>query len=165
MGVVAAVEAEGFAGVELEEVDALAYVGVGLGVVLADLERKPGAELIVALLDELRGAQEEIDTLLDGSVRPGGEGGEGGVHCGLSVGGVGGLMEADELRGPGGVGAADLGRGLEAFAADDEVVLAAEIAFDEAQGILHFELDGGVGEVEERLIAEVRERHGGGHQG
>ena len=38
------VEAEGFAGVELEEVDGLAYVGVGLGPVLADLVGEPGAE-------------------------------------------------------------------------------------------------------------------------
>ncbi len=39
-----AVEAEGFAGVELEEIDALAYVGVGLGPVFADLVGEPGAE-------------------------------------------------------------------------------------------------------------------------
>ena len=48
MGVVEPARREGFAGVKLEEVDALAYVGVGLGPVLADLEGEPGAELEVA---------------------------------------------------------------------------------------------------------------------
>ena len=56
MGVVAAARREGFAGVELEEVDGLADVGVGLGPVLADLEDEPGAEIELALADELRGA-------------------------------------------------------------------------------------------------------------
>ena len=39
------VQAQGLAGVELEEVDGLAYVGVGFGPVLADFEGQPGAEL------------------------------------------------------------------------------------------------------------------------
>ena len=43
------VEAESFAGVELKEVNGLAYVGVGLGPVLANLKCEPGAEVEVAL--------------------------------------------------------------------------------------------------------------------
>ncbi len=47
-------EAQGFAGVELEEVDGLGDVGVGLGPVLADFVGEPGAELELALADDVR---------------------------------------------------------------------------------------------------------------
>jgi len=60
---------EGLAGVELQEVDALAYVGVGFGPVLADFEGEPGAEVEVAVADELGAAEEELDAVGDGGGR------------------------------------------------------------------------------------------------
>ena len=52
-------QAQGFACVELEEVDGLAHVGVGLGPVLADFVGEPGAELELALADDVGGAEQQ----------------------------------------------------------------------------------------------------------
>ena len=98
-----------------------------------------------------------------GVAGPGGEGGEGGVHGGLGVGGVGCLVEADELGGVGGIDAADFGVGLEALAADDEVILVSELGADVREGVSHLLLRGGLSEVLKRVVAEGRERGRGGH--
>ena len=68
------VEAQRFAGVELEEVDGLAYVGVGFGPVLADLVGEPRAELEFALANECCGAEEQRGALLRRGSAPGLEG-------------------------------------------------------------------------------------------
>src|SRR5258708_11893429 len=51
------VQPDGLASVELEEVDGLAHVGVGLGPVLAYLEGEPGAELEAAFANEGGGGE------------------------------------------------------------------------------------------------------------
>ena len=52
-------ESQGFAGVELEEVDRLRHVGVRLRPVLADLVDKPGTEFELAVPDERCRAQQQ----------------------------------------------------------------------------------------------------------
>ena len=59
------VQLERLTRVELHEVDALAHVGVGLSPILADLVGEPCAELELALLDELRHAQQQADAAFD----------------------------------------------------------------------------------------------------
>ena len=113
MGVVAPIEAKGFAAVELEEVDGLAYVGVGLGPVFADLEGEPCAELEAAFANQCSGAEEEGCALGDGSAAPGGESGLRGLHGRFDVLGRGALVDADDLRRMGGVDGEDLAGGLD----------------------------------------------------
>ena len=130
------VEAEGFAAVELEEVDGLAYVGVGLGPVFADLEGEPGAELEFALADEVGGAEEQGGALCDGCGsrcrrRPGRP-----CIAASACSASARWWTADDLGGAGRVGGDDLVFGLEAAAADDEVVLVAELVSDVSESLL-----------------------------
>ena len=52
-GATKALRAEGFARVELEEVDGLGDISIGLSPILADFEYQPGVELEASLLDDL----------------------------------------------------------------------------------------------------------------
>lgn len=72
------------------------------------------------------------------------------------MGGAGGLMDADDLGGASGVEGGDFAFGADALASDDEGVLAAEAGVDGCEGLLHGAGGGGVGEVEEGLVAEAR---------
>ena len=82
------------------------------------------------------------------------EGLRSGVHGGLDVLNVSFLVNADHFRRLGGIDGTNLAGGLDALAADNQVVLAAQLA-------THF-LDGGAhlahvlffGEIDERLILE-----------
>ena len=148
------VEAEGFAGVELEEVDGLAYVGVGLGVVLADFEGEPGAEVEVALADEVGGADEQGNAVGDGGVAPGGEGGLRGSDGGVGFLGRGRVVRADDLRRVGGIDGVEGLGGLEIAAGDDKVVGLAELGAGAVEGGVHGALVLGGGEVGEGLVAE-----------
>ncbi len=58
------------AAVELEKVDRLAHVGIGLGPVLAHFVRKPCAELEIALPDNLRRSQQQRSPRLNRSPAP-----------------------------------------------------------------------------------------------
>src|SRR6185437_5046833 len=157
------VELEGFAGVELEEVDALANVGVGLGPVLADLEDEPGTEVEVALADELRGADEDSYTVGGRKAGPGRERGRGGVDGALDLGGAGGVVSADDLGRTGGVGGGELRGAPGGMAADDEVPGAAELGADAGESVEHGAMVVGCGEVGEGLVPEGR-KCGGGHR-
>ena len=148
------VEAEGFAGVELEEVDGLAHVGVGLGPVLADLIGEPRAQLELAQAHEAGGAEEQGSAFGRGLARPGCEGGLRGGHRGFHMLLVGALVDADDFGGARRVDGDDLGAGADALATDDEVIIVAEPGLDAGESFLHGTLDLRVVEVEERLVDE-----------
>ena len=57
-------QAQGFAGVELKEIDGFAHVGVGLSPVLADFIGEPGAELEVAAANDFGGIEQQGDALV-----------------------------------------------------------------------------------------------------
>ena len=71
--------------------------------------------------------------------------------------GFGELVDADDLRGAGGIGGGELVSGADAAAADDEVVLVAEFGGDFGEGGFHGSLVVAVGEVVEGLVEEGRE--------
>ena len=130
-------EAQGFAGVELAEVDGLGDVGVGFGPVLADFEDQPGHVIHFALAQQVGGAEQQAGALFDGSVLPGIEGFQRGGHGRLDVFFAGLLMDSDNLRRLRGIQGLDLVGGLDALAADDEVILAAELSADSLDGGAH----------------------------
>ncbi len=148
------VQLERFAAVELEKVDGLAYVGVGLAPVLSDLEGEPGAELELALSNQVGSAEEKGSALGGGGPAPGREGGERGGDGLLGKIGLGALMDSDDLGWPRRVDRDDLALGLQAAAADDQVVLPSELGFDIGKSLLHRPLVFGVVEVDERLVDE-----------
>ena len=147
-------QAEGLAGVELEEVDALADVGVGFSEVLTDFEDEPGAEFELALTNEVCGVEEEGSASGGGDAAPGGEGGGGCSDGGGDVGFVCTLVDADNLRGARGVDGGDLAGGAEAVATDDDVLLAAEFRADGVDRFPHEAGVGGVREVGEDFVDE-----------
>ena len=112
-------ETQGFAGVELAEVDGLRDVGVGLAPVLADLEDQPSHVVHFALAHQVGGAEQQAGALFDGSAAPGFEGSERRGHGRLDVLFAGFLMDADHLRRAGRVQRLDLVGGFDALAADD----------------------------------------------
>ncbi len=155
-GRLGSVEAEGFAGVELEEVDALANVGVGFGEVLSDFEGEPGAELEVAGADESGGAEKEIDAVGNGRVGPAGKGSERGLDGGGGLSGRGGVVGADDLRGVRGIDGGEGFGGLRGVAAEDEVVCTTELGAHVSNGREHGAMVFGGGEVGEGLVGKRR---------
>ncbi len=147
-------EAQGFAGVELKEVDGLAYVGVGFGPVLADFVGEPCAEVEMIFADDVGGVEEERSTLFRRDEAPGSEGFEGGLDGGSGMLGSGLLMGADNLCGARWVGRHDFAGGAQAFAADDEGVLVAELFADAGEGLAHGVAVLVAREVGEGLVAE-----------
>ncbi len=137
MGVCDFRKAQGFAGVELAEVDGLGNVGVGLGPVLADFENQPSHEFHFALAHEIADAEDQSGPFFDGGAAPGFEGFERGLHRRLDVVFAGFLVDADNLRGLRRVQRLDLVGGFDALAADDEVILAAELGADFGDGGTH----------------------------
>ena len=121
-------KAQGFARVELAEVNGLGDVGVGLGPVLADFEDQPCHVFHLALPHQVADAKDEAGALLDRSAAPGLESLERGLHGRLDVLFAGLLMEPDNLRWLRRVQRLDLVGCLDALAADDEVILAAQLA-------------------------------------
>ncbi len=106
------VQAKRLAAVELQKVDGLAYVGVGLAPVFADLECQPCAELEAAFANQCSGAEQEICTVGDGSPAPGRESGLRGLHRRFDVLCACALVNADHLRRMCGVHGEDLAGGL-----------------------------------------------------
>ena len=147
-------EAQGLARVELAEIDGLGNVGIGLEPVLRNFEHQPGHEFELALAHHIGDAEQERGALLDRSAAPVGERLRRGLHGGLDVLIAGFLVNADHFRRLGGIDGTNLVGGLDALAADDQVVLAAQLA-------THF-LDGGAhlahvlffGEIDECFIFE-----------
>jgi hypothetical protein len=79
---------------------------------------------------------------------------ESGIHGGLDVLLARFLVNADHLRGFGGIDGTDLVGGLEALAADDQVVLAAELSADFLDGGAHLAHVVFFAEIDKRLILE-----------
>src|SRR5579862_675067 len=130
-------EAQRLARVELTEVDGLGDVGVGLSPVLADFENEPCHVFHFALAEEIADAEDESGALFDGGAAPGLEGVERSLYCGLHVFFASLLMDADDLRRLRRVQRLDLLGSLDAFAADDEVVLASQLGADFGDGGAH----------------------------
>ena len=58
-------EAQGFAGVELAEVDGLGNIGIGLAPVFADFENEPGHVIHFALAEKIGDAEQQPGALFD----------------------------------------------------------------------------------------------------
>src|SRR5215469_3022712 len=121
-------QAQRFPGIELAEVEGLGNVGVGLGPVLRHFEDQPGHEFHFALTEEIGRTKQQARAFLGGSVAPRFKGLESGVHRRLNVLPSGLLMDTDDFGGLGRVQRGDLVGGLDALAANDEVILAAKLA-------------------------------------
>ncbi len=130
-------KAQRFARVELAEVDGLGDVGIGFSPILADFENEPCHVFHLALAHEIADAEDEAGALFDGGTTPGFEGLERGLHGGLDVFFAGLLVGADDLRRLRRVQRLDLVGGLDALAADDEVILASELPADFGDGGAH----------------------------
>ena len=143
-------EAQRLPRVVLAEVDSFGDIGVGLGPVLADFENQPGAEFEFALAHYVSHAEEQAGALFKRRPAPAGKGCERRLHGGFHVLLAGFLVQADQLRGPGGIDGLDLVAGPGPLAADDQVVLAAQLA-------AHF-FDGGAHLAGSRFLREIGER-------
>ncbi len=104
---------------------------------LLNFEDEPRHEFHLALAHEVADAEDEAGALFDGGAAPGLEGLERGLHRGLNVFLAGLLVDADDLRGLRRIQRLDFVGGLDALAADDEVVLASELAADFGDGGAH----------------------------
>ena len=138
-------EAQRLARVELAEVDGLGDIGIGLGPVLADFKNQPGAEFEFALAHYVAHVEEQAGALFKRRPAPTGKGCERRLHGRLDVLLAGLLVNADQLRGLGGIDGLDLVAGPGPLAADDQVVLAAQLA-------AHF-FDGGAHLAGSRFLA------------
>ena len=118
-------EAEGIARVKLKEINGFGKVGVGFSPVLAHFIGEPGAELEFSSADDGGGGEDQGNSCFYRGSAPGLEGLEGRLHGFFGVLRAGFLVDADDLGRAGRVEGADFGLGLEAAAADDEVVFAA----------------------------------------
>ena len=125
------------AGVELQEVDGLADIGVRLTGVLSDLVGEPGVELELAAANDLGDIQQERNARLDRGARPRFEGRECRVDGKLRVLGSGLLVDADNLGGARRIERANLTLGAQALAAGDKVVLAAQLTGNAVKRGLH----------------------------
>ena len=117
-----------FAGIELAEVDGFGDVAVGFGPVLADFKNQPRHEFELAFAQQVGHAEQQAGALFKRSLAPGFEGLQRRLHRGLDVFLAGLLMKAHHLRRLRRIDGLDLVRGLDALAADDQVVLAAQLA-------------------------------------
>ena len=142
-------EAQRLAGVELDEVDGFGHFGVGLGEVLADLEDQPGRPLEFVVAQGAGHAEQEIGALVDRvSFQLSKALSAASMAAGTSSASAFWKMPTS-WRGIRGVDRLQLGGGALAMAADDVVILAAELAAHSFNGGAH--LAGGV------FVAEIVE--------
>ncbi len=121
-------EAQRFAGVEFAKVDGLGDVAVGLGPVLADFKHQPRHEFELAFAQQVADAEQQAGALFERRLPPGFKRLQRRVHRGLDVLLAGFLMDADNFGRLGRIERLDLLCGLDVFAANDEVVLATQLA-------------------------------------
>ena len=140
--------------VELAEVDGLGNVGIGLGPVLADLENQPRHKFHLALAHQISNVEQQPGALFDRSAAPRFEGGERGLHGRFYVIFVRLLMDADNLRRLRRVQRLDFVRSPDPLAADDQVVLAAQLAAHLGNGGAHLARVIFVAKIEKRLRNE-----------
>ena len=100
----AAIERDGAAGVELEEVDGLADVGVGLVPGLGALAHRQRGELGAPRAHPGRRAHEDLGALGGGGRRPAREAARGGLHRLVDLGLGGARGGGDDAVGPAGIG-------------------------------------------------------------
>ncbi len=120
-------EAQGFASVELKEIDGLGDIRIGFGPVFADFVGEPGGELELAVADDGGRVEKQRNPCIDRGPAPGLESLKSGGHGLLSVLGSRFLVHADDLGGAGGVQRVDLVGGFEAVAADDQFIFTAKL--------------------------------------
>ena len=147
-------EAQRLARVELAEVDGLGDVGIGLKPVLRNFKDQPGHEFQLALAHQIAHAKQQRRALFGGSVSPAFEGLRSGIDGGLNVLLAGFLMDADHFGGFGRIDGTDLVRGLDAFAANDQVILAAQLPahfFERGAHLAHILF---LAEIDKRFVLE-----------
>ena len=122
-------KSESFTGIEFAEVDGLGNVGIGFGPVLADFENQPGHVIHFALAQPVGGAEQQARRALRrGCGSRSTKAFSAAFIAGLYVLFPRFLMNANDLRRARGVQGLDLVCSLDALAADDEVILAAELS-------------------------------------
>jgi hypothetical protein len=162
-------KAQGFARIELKEVDSFGYVGIGFGPVLADFVRQPCAKFKFAGADDLRCVQQQRCALFDWGGLPCLEGLERGLHRLLSVLGAGFLMNADNLSRLCRVVRFDLARCAQMLASDYKLVLVAKQVAHMHESLFHGMGVLMMGKIDKRLITKFALRRtrqdDGGHFG
>jgi hypothetical protein len=150
------VQAQRFAGVELQEVDGLADVRVCLSPVLADFAGEPRAEFEFAQADEAGSAKEQGSAFLHRLAAPGRECRLRDLHRRFHVALIGALVDADHFRGAGWVDGDDLRVGLASrLPPMHEVVLVAQASPGPQPAPPAWSASiGRVGEIQKGLIDE-----------
>ena len=119
---------QSLARIELQKVDGLAHISIGLSPVLAYLECQPGHELELALANYVSRIQQQRNAHIRRCPAPWNEGVLRGGHRTCGMFGAGLLMNADNLRRPRRIDGNNFFRGLDALAADHEIVFARQAA-------------------------------------
>src|SRR5665213_822814 len=147
---------QGLARIELQKVDALADVRIGLGPVLSHLESKPRTKLQMPLADESRSPQQKIDTLAHSRPRPLWKRRERSLHSLLRNLNRRLRMRSNHLRRTRRVRRRKTLRRPHALAADHQAVLPAEFAADPLQRLDHVALRCSIVEVGKGFVLEGR---------
>src|SRR6266542_4025359 len=127
-----------FMGIEVAEIDGLGDVRIGLRPVLADLVHQPRHQFELTLAQKFGGAEEQSDALIPGGAAPAFKGLERRLHCWFDVFFAGLLMNSYNLRGPCRIERRNLICCPHAAAANNQVVLAAELAVNAVESATHF---------------------------
>jgi hypothetical protein len=147
-------EAQRLARVELAEIDGLGNIGIGLEPVLRNFKHQPSHVFQLALAHDIGHVKQKRRALFDRRVAPVTERLTGGLYGGFDVLLASLLVNSDYLRRLGGIDGPNLVGGLAALAADDQVILAAELAthfLDRGAHLAHIVF---FGEIDERFILE-----------
>src|SRR5580658_3172887 len=147
-------EAQSLARIELAEVDSLGDIGIGFEPVLGDFKHQPCHVFQLALAHYISHVKQERRALLDRGVAPVTKSLRSGLYRRLDVFLASPLVNSDDLRRLGGIDGTNLVGGLDAFAADNQVILAAELAthfFDRGAHLAHVLF---FAEIDKRLILE-----------
>ena len=140
--------------VVLTEVDGFGDIGVGLRPVLADFEDHPRAEFEFALAQQVGDVEQQAGAFLDRGALPVLKGTQSGLHGRFHVFFACFLVNADNFRRLRRIQRFDLVLRLNALAADDEIILAAQLAANLVDGSTHFAGIFFLAEIGERLIRE-----------
>ena len=140
--------------IELQKVDGLGHIGIGLNPVLAHLVGQPGAELKFALANQLRRLQQQRRALFHRHVLPGRKRFQRRLHRPFGVFQPSLLVHAHHLRRPRRIQRLDLVRRARPLPTDDQLILVAEHIAHPGQRSLHGMHVFRIVEIDERFVAE-----------
>ncbi len=108
----------------------------------------------ICVAQQVAHAKQQAGALFAGSPAPALKRVKGGLHGRFDMVFAGFLVQADNLRRLGGIDGLDLVRGLDALAADDEVILASELGAHFFDGGAHLAGIFFLAEINQRLVDE-----------